>query len=82
MCNKMMKKRIIHYVTFIGIILFIIPASMNSFYIPIILLLMGINLFNHSLTNYKGIKVIILTILALLPVLLYFMLKNMNWSSY
>lgn len=82
MCNKMMKKRIIHYVTFIGIILFIILASMNSFYIPIILLLMGINLFNHSLTNYKGIKVIILTILALLPVLLYFMLKNMNWSSY
>ncbi len=66
--------RIIHYLTFIGVILLVIPASINSFYIPIVLILMGINLFNNSFTNIKGGKLVILGILSFLPTVIYFII--------
>lgn len=73
--GKKRYNRIIHYVTFIGIILLVIPASMNNLYIPIVLILMGINLFNNSLANHKGSKLILLGVLSFLPTIIYFIIR-------
>ena len=72
-----MKNKTVHNLTFIGIILFIIPASMNTSYIPIVLLLMGINLFNSSIEHYKNSigKVILLALFSLLPIVIFFSVK-------
>lgn len=65
----------IHFITFIGIIILVIPASINPLYIPIVLLLMGINLSNSLITKVKGNKIVLLALLSLMPVLIYAFLK-------
>lgn len=72
-----MKNKKVHILTFVGIIIFIIPASINTSYIPIVLLLMGINLFNNSIGYYKNskIKIMLLTLFSLLPILTFFIIR-------
>lgn len=72
-----MKNKTVHILTFIGIIVFIIPASLNSAFIPIVLLLMGINLFNSSIEHFKSSKgkIILLTLFSLLPILIFFIIR-------
>lgn len=64
-------QRFIHYGTIIGILVFAIPAGLNADFIPIVLLLMGINLFNSVSRLVKGKMVMGLAIACVLPVVLY-----------
>lgn len=72
-----MKNKTVHILTFIGIIILIIPASINSSYIPFVLLLMGINLFNNSIENDKNstVKVVLLALFSLLPILIFVFIR-------
>lgn len=63
--------KFVHIITFLGIMLFIIPASINQSYTPIVLILMGINLLNTSLVAFNRKKIPLFILLAVLPLLVY-----------
>ncbi|MDY0409697.1 hypothetical protein [Paracerasibacillus soli] len=56
--------------------IFIIPASIHHVYIPIVLLLMGVNLIGGSWSNFKAKKRPILFLLAFLPTAIYFVIQS------
>ncbi|MFC0300335.1 hypothetical protein ACFFIS_05785 [Virgibacillus soli] len=66
----------LHIISWIGIIFFIIPASIHHVYIPIVLLLMGVNLIGGSWSNFKAKKRPILFLLAFLPTAIYFVIQS------
>ena len=70
-------KKAIHYGTIIVIFILIIPASINSFYFPIIFLLFCINLFNSLYSRCKGNakRVFVLTLACAVPLVIYLILK-------
>jgi predicted membrane protein len=76
--DSVMKKSI-HYGTIIVIFLLIIPASTsaNSFYLPLVFLLVGVNLFNYLYSRCKGnTKLVFLSALVCaVPLVIYLILK-------
>lgn len=64
-------QRIIHFGTIIGILALAIPAGLNKAFIPLVLLLMGVNLFNGARRFAKGKMVVMLGIVSALPVIVY-----------
>ncbi|GIO28366.1 hypothetical protein [Ornithinibacillus bavariensis] len=69
--GEIKSRKAIHIATLMGIILLVIPASMNQSYIPLLLILMGVNLFNSSLATFNGKKIPLFLFLAFLPLLVY-----------
>ncbi|MFJ7936873.1 hypothetical protein [Sporosarcina sp. NPDC096371] len=70
-------KKVIHYGTAIGAMMFAVFSAFNDIYILLVYLLAGINIFNgayvHVKHNWK--YVILLIILSTAPVLIYLVLK-------
>ncbi|WOV87378.1 hypothetical protein QWT69_16245 [Sporosarcina oncorhynchi] len=64
-------QRIIHFATIIGILALAIPAGFNKAFIPLILALMGVNLFNGARRFSKGKVLVMLGIVSALPVIVY-----------
>jgi multisubunit Na+/H+ antiporter MnhG subunit len=77
--DSVMKKSI-HYGTIIVIFLLIIPASTsaNSFYLPLVFLLVGVNLFNDLYSRCKGnTKLVFLSsLVSAVPLIAYVILKK------
>ena len=69
-------KKTIHYGTIIAIFILIIPASISSFYIPLILVLFGVNIFNSIYSHCRGnTKLVLLAALVTaVPLMTYLFL--------
>ena len=70
-------KKIIHYGTAIGAIIFAVLSAFNDRYILLVFMLAGINIFNGAYVDVKHNKmyVLLLTTLSTTPVLIYLVLK-------
>lgn len=71
-------QRVVHYGTLIGILALAIPAGLNKAFIPLVLLLMGINLFNGARHFAKGKMVVVLGIVSALPIIVYLTLNGVR----
>lgn len=71
-------QRVVHYGTLISILALAIPAGLNKAFIPVVLLLMGVNLFNGARHFAKGKMVVVLGIVSALPVIVYLTLNGVR----